>query len=388
MRTVAFLLSLVLVFTIPWEDALTVGGLGTLTRVIGMLTAMVWFSSAIFARRFRKPHPFHMVMFLFILWNVVSFFWCVGIDEAVERIKTYIQLAMLAWILWDLYTTPLALKAALQAYILGAYVTIGSTIFNYLAGQKIDVYEERYAGANINANDLALILALALPIAWYLAVSATTGKKNTVLTLINYAYVPAALFAIILSASRMALFAIVPAVVYIVGTANRLKPLYRVLILAALLGTLPFIPQSSIERLATTGASLSTGDIGGRGRLWEATIAVYLEHPLRGIGSGALNAPNVLGTVAHNTFLSVLAELGLIGFILFVIMLAIVAYQAVTQSKWLAALWTSVLLIWAIGVFTLTWEYRKTTWLFLSLVVISASLFRRDESVGESSPIR
>ncbi len=387
MRTAALWLSLVLVFTIPWEDAINVVGLGTLTRVIGMLVGAVWLISVLLEGRFRKPHPFHMFMYLFVLWNIVSLFWSIGVKETEQQIKTYIQLALLAWILWDLYTTPKAQRMALEAYILGAYVTIGSTIFNYFTGQTIDANEQRYAGADVNANDLAITIALALPVAWYLIDSAANNKRSNLLTLINYGYVPAALFAIILTSSRTALFAIVPALVYILWSTNWLRPFHRTLVYAALvvllLTGLPFMPQPNIERLATTWTSINTGDLGGRGELWHASIAVFLDHPLLGVGSGALNTATLLGAVAHNTFLSVLAELGLIGFTFFVLTLAIVAFEAVNQPKWLSGLWLTVLAIWAIGVFALTWEYRKPTWFFLSQIVISASLFRWCDNVGE-----
>jgi O-antigen ligase len=269
----------------------------------------------------------------------------------------------------------------MRAYILGGYITIFSTVFNYITGQGISTYQaDRFAGAGTNANDLALILALGLPIAWYLAVTTSKDTRKTFLTLICYAYVPAALFSISLTASRMALFATVPAFVYILATAKRLKPLYGVLILAALIGSLPFIPQASIDRLGTTGTSLSTGDLGGRGRLWHASMGVFLEHPLLGIGSGVLSTANAIGAAAHNTFLSVMAELGLIGLIFFAGMLAIVTVQALKQAKSTSQLWITVLSIWAVGVFTLTWEYRKTTWLLFSFVVISSSLYRRGHS--------
>jgi hypothetical protein len=74
MRTVAFWLSLALVFTISWEDATIVGGWGTMASVVGLFTAMGWMDSALVARGFRKPHTFHIFLFLFILWNVMSFF--------------------------------------------------------------------------------------------------------------------------------------------------------------------------------------------------------------------------------------------------------------------------------------------------------------------------
>jgi O-antigen ligase len=386
MRTAALWLSFVLVFTIPWEDAINVAGLGTLTRVIGMLVGAVWLISVVLEGKFRKPHPSHMFMFLFVLWNIVSLFWSIGVKETEQQIETYIQLAFLAWILWDLYLTPKAQRMALEAYILGAYVTIGSTIFNYFTGQTIDAYEQRYAGANVNANDLAITIALALPVAWYLIVSATEQKKSNLLALINYAYVPAALFSIILTSSRTALFAVIPAIVYIVWSTNFLKPFHRTLIYATLvvilLTALPFMPQPNLQRFATTWTSISTGDLGGRGELWDTSIAVFLDHPLLGVGSGSLKTA-LLGAVAHNTFLSVLAELGLIGFTFFVLMLAIVGVHAAGQPKRSSMLWLTVLAIWAVGAFALTWEYRKPTWFFLSQIVISASLFRSGYRVGE-----
>ena len=133
MRTVSFLLSLAMIFAIPWENTIAVNGVSVLTKGIGMLMAAAWLVSTSKAG-LRKPHQFHVVMFLFIDWNIASFFWSIQADNTAQNIMTYIQLGILSWILWDLYTTPKALRAGLQAYVLGAYVSIGSVIFNYLKG--------------------------------------------------------------------------------------------------------------------------------------------------------------------------------------------------------------------------------------------------------------
>ena len=379
MHSVAFLLSLIVVFTIPWEDAITVGGIGTLTRAIGLLAVVVWLYYVVVSGAFRKPHLFHILVCCFIIWNTLSIFWSTANDETIQRILTVSQLGILAWILWDLYRTPNAMRSALQAYILGAYVAIGSTIFAYLNGQEIGIYSgERYAGANLNAVDLALILILGIPVAWHLAVTGVSGKEGRIQRLVNLAYIPMALFAIILTGTRTAMFAIIPAVVYIVLTTSQLKPLFRILILAAVIVglfiLLPVIPQASIDRLATAGNSITAGDLGGRVMLWNASLSIFEEHPLLGIGAGNLHSPVWLGALAHNTFLSVLAELGLIGFTLFAAILAVVTYHAFRQPKAYSVLWLTVLAIWMIGVFTLSWEFRKPTWLFLSLVIIGANL--------------
>jgi O-antigen ligase len=384
MRTIAVWLTFFLVFMVPWEDAITLGEWGSLARNIGILMAIIWGGSALKLGELRRPHLFHGVAFLFILWNTASFFWSFGPEEIEQRIKTYFQLGILIWILWDLYRTPNALRSAMEAYILGAYVSIFSTIFNYLIGQGISLYEaERYAGSSMNAVDLALILALGLPVAWHLAIFPEKGLKGIVLRFVNYAYLPAAIFAMMLTASRTALFALLPMIFYAIGTATRLKPSSRILtislLLISVLALQSYIPQATLERLGTTADSIAAADLGGRVKLWKGSIAIFLQHPLLGVGSGALHLPRLLGAVAHNTFLSVLAEVGLIGFILFAIIIAIVTYQALTQMKAFSALWLTVMAIWAIGAFTLTWESRKPTWLFFTLVIISASLFKHSQ---------
>jgi hypothetical protein len=42
MRKLALFTALVLIFTIPWETAITVSSLGTLTRLIGFGAVGVW----------------------------------------------------------------------------------------------------------------------------------------------------------------------------------------------------------------------------------------------------------------------------------------------------------------------------------------------------------
>jgi O-antigen ligase len=158
-----------------------------------------------------------------------------------------------------------------------------------------------------------------------------------------------------------------------------LKPFLRILFPIASIGVLFFLqansPTASLDRLATTWGSIAAGDLGGRVPLWNTTLAIFAEHPILGIGAGDLHASTVLGAVAHNTYLSILAELGLIGFILFVILVGIVFIQALIQARRADILWMALLATWAIGVFTLSWEFRKPTWLLLSLVVVSANLF-------------
>jgi O-antigen ligase len=267
----------------------------------------------------------------------------------------------------------------MQAYVLGAYVSVGSTVYNYFTVS--DFYYMRYSAAGFNPDDLGPILALGIPLAWHLATSEGDGGKAYVLKLANYAYVPASVFAIVLSATRGAVIATLPAFVFILGTLTTLKPFARTLILIALVGALiglqQLVPQSSIQRLATTGESIASSDLNGRVDIWLAGLRVFASHPLVGIGVGAYRPAVGVGKVAHNTFVSILVEVGSIGLLLYMIVLGITFYQAMLQPKWATRLWLSILMVWTLTGSFMSWEHRKQTWLVLGMVTVSGGLFVR-----------
>jgi len=377
MRTVAFWLSLFMIFVIPWENSIDIEGVGTVSRTIGLVVAVFWMATIIVTGKFRKPHSFHLAIYLFIVWNIASTFWSFDVAATLDRLQTYIQLLFMIFILWDLYNTPGDLRAGLQAYVLGAYVAFGSTFVNYLTGNEESFL--RYAATGFNANDLGPILALGIPIAWYLAITGGNNSKlANALKVVNYAYIPAGILGILLSGTRGAMIAALPAIVFILSTLTRLRFRTRVMIFIALIGTLfalqTVVPQYSIERLATTGASISELDLDGRVNIWRQGIKVFSEHPLLGVGSSAFRTAVGIEKVAHNTFISVLVEVGIIGWVLFGIILAITFYQAIHQPKLTARFWLTVLLVWALTASFMTWEQRKQTWLILSLVIVSAGL--------------
>ena len=392
MRKFALLTSLVLIFTIPWETAITISTLGTLTKLVGFGAAGIWAVSVLFTGRLRKFRAYHIAVLIFMLYNMASIFWTVDYDLTITRIKTYLQLAIMTWLFWDLFTTPESLRWAMQVFIFGGYVTIISQLYNFASGQTIAAYSDgRFSGAGQNAVELALIFSLTLPLAWYLATNQKPGSGATIVKIINFAYIPFALLATILTASRTALITNMPGLLYIVGTMYKIKPVYRFLIffmiITALVVVVPLIPQATLDRLSTIGTSIAENDLGGRMSLWKGSYAIFLDHPVIGIGSDALSSPNQLGSFAHNTFLSILTELGLIGLFLFLGVLTIVIYQAIRQPRSFAILWLTVIAIWMIGVFTLTWEYTKPTWFFLNLVVISGGIYCQQNNPISNSRI-
>jgi len=391
MRRIAYWLSLVLIFTMPWENLLDVAGLGTIARMVGLLLAATWFSAVVLGARVRRPSAFHAVVLVFFLWNAATLFWTVDLDSTLTSVFTYVQLLGLVAIIWDLYETPEDVRAALQAYVLGSYISVSSLVANYLAenagpshSRMLHVTSANYSEMGFYVNDLGFILVLGIPMAWYLALGKSRSRSANALKLINYLYVPAAVVGVVLTESRAAFLGMLPAALFILGSLKRLKIHQRILLCGALVAALvlaaPFVPEASVERLATTGSEMEGGDINGRMRIWRAGISAFNERPLVGFGTGAFRTAVTCrnaegqGCFAHNFIILFLVEDGLVGSAIFALILVLLFRYAWRQPKWESRLWLAMLAMWLIGATSHNWEQRKQTWLLFNLVVISAGM--------------
>jgi O-antigen ligase len=372
MRKIAFWLSLVMIFIIPWEDSFSVGIVGSMAKLMGIVVAGFWILTILSEGRFRKPHIFHAFVLFFFLWNVLSYMWSINTGRTIGRIYTYAQIFLLVLIIWELYQKPSELIAGLQAYVLGSYICIASIISNYRAGISAVKWQVRYSATGVNAVDLSILLLLGVPLAWHLFLL-IDAKKFFLLKIINFTYIPLAFFSIFLTGSRTSLFAIIPAIIFILLPKGFKVGRYLLILMflaVVLLVIYSLLPAAIINRLATVFSSIGSEDIGGRMNLWRGAILTFLEHPIIGSGAGALKS--LIGTLAHQTFLSILAETGLIGFLLFCSILGIVINQAARLLEKYSGLWFSVFYTWVIGLFSLSWETKKVTWLFLSFIIIEA----------------
>jgi len=384
-RTISYWISLLLIFSIPWENVVEHPILGSAPRLIGMALTVFWLAKVVTTRNIRRPCLFHVAAYAFVLWNMASALWSADSEITSIHLLTWIQIFLLLIILWDLYTTRPAVINALQMYVLGLYVVIASTVINYTSGEAF--YYQRFSATATNPDDLGAVLALGVPVAWYLVQEKSRGMLSFFLTFLNYAYIPAAFVGIALSGTRTALVVAALGMAYGLSSLSRLRPAVRVIIFLLMVSAgfilVPRIPEASLDRLATTRAELIAGDLNGRIQLWRQGLAAFADQPILGVGGEMYRDVNIEGKVAHNSFLSVLVELGIIGFALFgaAIAIAVLQIRRLPQSD--SRFWLSVIAAWAIIASTLSWEHKKPTWLFLSLLVAAAALFpRRGGSVA------
>jgi O-antigen ligase len=169
----------------------------------------------------------------------------------------------------------------------------------------------QYVGIFNDPNDLGLLFIMVLPMALFLS---NRGGWLGLRRLFWWSAGAALLYGIYLTSSRGALVALV--VVVAAWVWRRRGPVTAGLLGAGLLAGMMMLPS----RLSELDASESSA--AGRVDAWYTGLEMFISHPLFGIGPG-LFADNNGNLTAHNSFVLVLAEMGLIGYTLW---LALVGY--------------------------------------------------------------
>jgi O-antigen ligase len=394
MRRIALWLSWLLLFIVPWEYLFEKGTLGTLVRTAGIGLAGVWALSVVAALRVRQPHPLHLLMIAFALWCAASILWSLDPEASRLQVETYAQLVLLALIVWDLYEEPAHLNTGLQAYVLGCWVCIAELLEVFLAGEM----QRRFSVGAFNENTLGFTLSLGLPVAWYLATVARAhegmgGRLAPALRISNLAFIPVALFGIALTASRSSMACGLLAVGYMVVSLGGVRRGARILLFggAAALAMygVSLIPKTSADRLENTTVELSDGDWNGRLPTWKEAFRMISERPLAGVGVKAFQVGAVETRAApHNLVLSITAELGLVGLVLFSSILLGCALVAFRQPRPLALFWLVMLVSWTLNALLHNFEDKKFTWLMFGMIAVSGGLYRTPSAAPAAAPVR
>jgi O-antigen ligase len=410
---IAYFVLCMFVFSIPWSETLPMFGRFLLASWMGLLALGIVTLRTMITWRVRKLSPLHYGMLGLVAWSVLSIFWTADWDSTVTRAGTYLQLLIVVWLIWELATTETRVLGLLQSYVLGALVCSISTIGNFMIGRTAaqlaaadgrNVWEtSRYSITGINANDLALIIALSIPMLVYLLAS----PKGRVVKALCWLQLVAGFTAILLTGSRGGLLAAMVGLAMLPLTMSRLPRWHRFGSLIACAGLLAcamyLVPPSTWKRLIEVGSELSDGTLTHRTTLWAAGLEAFRDHAFLGVGSGAYGftvvraadfsytTGSASNAVAHNTFVSVLVELGVVGALLLFAFLAALFYCALRMRYLERRLWTTLLLTWTVGVSALTWEYRKPTWLLFGLLAAHAYSRRRAgrvQPISEITPAR
>jgi O-antigen ligase len=370
MITLAYAALWVFVFSVPWERLIQLPGVSIITRVTGGVALGLTLLVVVISARLRRWRGFHVAALLFVVWAGVGVL-THHMQTVPNKFYTFVQLFLMIWMIWELAPSGRRQQALLLAYVFGAYVAALETILLYrrAAGEL-----RRFAAGGSDPNTLATTLALALPMAWYLGMT----HPRPFVRWVCRAYLPIALLAIALTGSRGGMIVSMVALLIVPLGMTNLSPgkLVSAIAMLAISGALAvnYVPQTVVERLATTTESVQDLSLGGRFRLWKAGMHAFLEKPVMGYGTSAFRqavTPELgpLTQVAHNSYISVLVEQGAVGLLLYLSMLATVFFAIMYLPRLERRFALVLLATLSVAMLPLTWEDQKPAWFVLAVLI-------------------
>jgi O-antigen ligase len=383
----AYALLWLLVFTIPWDAVVQVEGVGTITRIVGLVFLPVGIYAVARSGRVRPPAKPHIAMTLMLCWGLLTYLWTVDPPLSRLRLGSSVQLYVMAMAIWQFAPSRARQDRLWQAFVLGTFVTVAGVLGSYWAGAE--VVPGRFTAPGMELNRVAHLLALSIVASCYLTAVGRRGWTHWLYVL----QVALALIAILLTGSRGAFVTALAALLFVPWTAAssfRKPKLRHVLSLAAVVcAVLLAAPSASWERIATIEKEIRGagryGVFSRRDLFWKAGIETFRERPWAGHGSGAFPtaAEFHLGERgdAHSTVMAVLVGEGLIGGGLWIGFLAILVSGANRLPGVERKFWLIALLVWFLSSLAIGFEREKAIWLLFGL--LAARIAIRDSGASE-----
>lgn len=395
-------LGLCLFTVITFLDVLPVpfGPAASISKLAGAVLAIGWLATVAYGRSAKRglldEQPVVVgLLVAFLVWAALSSVWALAPSTTFDAVSRYALNAVLFLIAASVLRTRRDVAWVVAAFIAGAAISAayGIAVPPMTGGTGLG----RVGGTVGDPNEFAAVLVAGLP----LAVALAAGRDwSPALRAIGVTAAGLCVTGIVLSLSRGGLLALITVLLAALALAGRWR--------GKLLLILPLVLLAGVGYFLATPAALQrvTSSNGGTGRtdVWRVGWRIVEARPVLGVGAGNfqeasihyLLRPGLLersdliastDKVAHNTYLTVLAELGLVGALMFVALIAVAlacgvravglfARQRDDSMEMLTRGW----LIAMAGLLTadvfLSAEFSKQLWLLLALGPVLLAIAR------------
>jgi len=297
----------------------------TLVKLCGGLTVIAWLLHKAVLKKgiksLKVPQTFLILGFGFVAF--ISTVHARYPEASFTFLESYFFLFILYVLIVDLIDSPKLIDSFSWAIIIGICINAFISVEQWYLGRF-----SRVIGVVGNPNELGAYCVYAIPLVFYQFES----KKPVFLKMISIIIMGFLLFTIILSFSRGAFVSLmVVLVLLLLRSFKKGTNKWTLALLIILVATLfSLAPQSYWARIQAVRIDAGSG----RFYIWRDGIRMFLDHPLLGVGPK--NFPIYYATsygkmfrvgrprAAHNTYLEIAAEMGVIGLFLFLSLIWVV----------------------------------------------------------------
>jgi O-antigen ligase len=368
-------------FLLPFDSVAILGATTTgttLNWISGALTAVILFGMGVVSGRLEKPPQAAIWWVLFMTWSAATVLWALEPDKALRRLPTAFALLFLYVVAVSFRMSRKELSGVVVLTILGGLTAATFSFHQFLNSGGSLRSSLAMAGRETDPNQFAASLLLPLSLAmgafftsrgWLNRLSATAA-----LALIG--------FGILLSMSRGSVLAVAVMIgVYLYRGGMNRRTILPIAVIALLLLAVPSLFFVRIQQGAEDKGE-------GRLDIWQVGLVAVEHNGVFGAGLDSFpalyqkyagNSPIFRGyrRGPHNIYLSITAEMGIIGLLLFLaavrsqlrfarhgrpaepdIFFTLVACEAASYGMLTAAFFLDVL-------------WRKTFWMSFILLALA-----------------
>jgi O-antigen ligase len=302
----------------PWVERLR---LAFLAMALATVALAGWRVSS--GERLRLGGPGAGLLLAFLAFVPASWLWTIDAAATREAAADALKFGLAFVIVQNGLDSRTRLRRFLLAAALASAGPAVGGIQVWLGGEGlVDGFRTHWTGLYADPNRLAMSLVAVLPFALYGAFTARRRAARVLFAAIATAQVAA----IVLTHSRSG--AIAAAVAGLLFLFRGRNAALRGSLAAAAIGLslVALAPATFWERQASLGDLEEDASVAGREAAWKVLGVIVDERPLTGVGAGAFiaawgpYAPLEAGGhryVAHNVFLEIVGELGILAFALF-----------------------------------------------------------------------
>jgi len=315
------LLMLCLAAALPWEGTLQYPSEEiSVVKILGVLLFIAWLMRALVRSEPLRVSPTLGWAGFFMFAVLLSVLFSPDPAESVFDALRYALFVVFFFLMLQLTQTIDEVRRVVRVVVLSCTVAAVVGLYGFIA---LDL--ERAAGPIYDPNDFAYLMVCALPLACYLL---ATEKRRRLVWAICCTLLIGATLATLSRGALVGLAALAPW-----GIATRRIPLTGVLLgVVAVLSVagLAFTLWAPVlqDRLSMK-SRIADRNVDAREALWAGALRMAEGRPLTGVGPGRFGAesagyvrnnPIPLGEdpAVHNSYLHVLAEVGVLGFVGFV----------------------------------------------------------------------
>lgn len=244
--------------------------------------------------------------------------------------------------------------------------------------------------SNNTAEDLALISIIMI---WKAFIESKNSKKLKFFSLLFSAIV---MFIVLMMGTKkgILIFGIGIIILYLSQSKNLFKSVFRIFVICIacflcykLMFNIPIFYQAIGKRIEgmfeVVGGGTSDGSTRARMAFIEIALKVFLSHPFIGVGIDGFRYENTYEfTYSHTNYVEILANLGMIGFLLYYSIFAIVLKKSIKRIRINLLPFVLIIVMLVVDLFSVTYFYEDRA-VFLAITIIPLCLNLKEESEYE-----